>query len=108
MATKAGRVIPDPPVRADGRCYVCLKPRDPERSRKYAGDVATLDPFCSNVCARAFHGQPNLDEQGAESRKRLLRGRNQATGVGFKHGTRESYRLCACDLCVAAVKGARV
>lgn len=48
--------IGDPPVREDGRCVVCLGPRNPERSKKYAGDVAHLDPFCSNVCARDWHG----------------------------------------------------
>ena len=48
----------DPPVRPDGNCVICRKPRKPERSRKYAGATAQLDPFCSNTCARAWYGNP--------------------------------------------------
>jgi hypothetical protein len=48
----------DPPVREDGTCFVCLKPRRPERSRRYAGDIAVFDPFCSNTCAREWHENP--------------------------------------------------
>ena len=61
---EAERVTPtaDPPVRPDGRCYMCPKKRKPERSRKYGGEVAALDPFCSSQCARRFYGTelPNL------------------------------------------------
>ena len=50
-------VVPcDPPVPADGTCYVCHRPRKPERSRRYAGPTALTDPFCSNTCARAYYG----------------------------------------------------
>lgn len=48
----------DPPVRPDGCCAVCGEPRKPERSRRYAGVTAELDPFCSNSCARAWHANP--------------------------------------------------
>lgn len=37
-------------------CAVCFQPRHPERARRYAGDAAAVDPFCSTRCARAFHG----------------------------------------------------
>lgn len=49
---------PDPPVRTDGLCIVCLKPRHPERSKKYGGDVAELDPFRKTECARSYFGCP--------------------------------------------------
>lgn len=61
-------VIPEPEVRPDGLCTVCLKPRQPVRSRKYAGLEAERDPFCSNTCARRYFRQPDLDEQGRERR----------------------------------------
>jgi hypothetical protein len=48
----------DPPIRADGRCAVCSKPRNPERSRRYGGPAAETDPFCSTECARGYHGTP--------------------------------------------------
>lgn len=38
----------DPPLRSDGGCAVCEKPR-PEIA------VKNLDPFCSAVCCRAYH-----------------------------------------------------
>ena len=46
---------PDPPVRRDGRCAECGKPRYPGRSRKYGKGAADLDPFCSTNCARKWH-----------------------------------------------------
>lgn len=48
----------DPPVREDGLCVVCLRDRRPDRSRRYAGDIAKFDPFCSNLCARAWFENP--------------------------------------------------
>lgn len=48
----------DPPVRADGRCLVCLGPRNPERSARYARGIADLDPFCSSGCARDYWRNP--------------------------------------------------
>lgn len=48
----------EPPVRPDGLCAVCLAPRRPERSRRYAGIQAEFDPFCSSTCARHWHGNP--------------------------------------------------
>jgi len=46
---------PDPPVRRDGKCAECGKPRYPGRSRKYGKGAADLDPFCSTNCARKWH-----------------------------------------------------
>jgi hypothetical protein len=52
----------DPPVREDGRCYVCLKPRGviPKTLvKRTAADLAKQlanDPFCSSTCARRYHG----------------------------------------------------
>ncbi len=63
----------DPPVPKDGGCYVCQKPRKPERSRKYAGDIAFLDPFCSGDCARKYWGV-ELPE-GLQERSGSPRGR---------------------------------
>lgn len=47
---------PDPPIRKDGLCVVCWKPRKPERSAKYGQGEADLDPFCSSPCCRVWHG----------------------------------------------------
>lgn len=82
---------------ADGSCAQCGQPRKPERSKRYGGLVATLDPFCATACARAWHGVMDTPP--------LPHGGGAGNGHAIKHGTRESYELCACDLCVAAVKG---
>lgn len=50
--------LADPPVRTDGGCAKCFKPRRPERSAKYGGVAPELDPFCSSECCRAWHGTP--------------------------------------------------
>jgi hypothetical protein len=49
-------MIPDPPIRKDSTCAVCLAPRKPERSKRYARDAAERDAFCSTNCCRKFHG----------------------------------------------------
>jgi hypothetical protein len=46
----------DPPVRSDGRCAVCFGPRLPKPLKAVYQGEAERDPFCSTVCARAFHG----------------------------------------------------
>lgn len=47
----------DPPSRPDGRCVVCRKERKvTEKARKYAGAQLDMDPFCSTVCCRLWHG----------------------------------------------------
>jgi hypothetical protein len=51
----------DPAVREDGLCFICLKPRRPERSKKYARAIAERDPFCSSTCARTWHENPIPD-----------------------------------------------
>lgn len=61
----------DPPVREDGCCYVCLKERHPERSKRYAGDIAKYDPFCSSTCAREYFGNP-IRQQSIWGRPRRL------------------------------------
>lgn len=47
----------DPPVRKDGKCARrgCSKQRHPERSLRYGGAAAQLDPFCSTDCCRAHY-----------------------------------------------------
>ncbi len=57
---------PDPPVRPDGRCAVCGEskltankgPHRPTHMERIAGD-----PFCSAVCARAYHGVEASNER---------------------------------------------
>jgi hypothetical protein len=52
---------PNPPVRADGRCYVCKKPRrDPVKGTliPQLAQMLAEDPFCTEACAKTFHGQP--------------------------------------------------
>ncbi len=93
----------DPPVRADGRCSVCKKSRQPERSKRYAGIVAETDPFCSVDCARVFHGQPSVRELRKTKFGREITPQTGKAG-GTVHGTRQSYRMCACPLCSAAVQ----
>lgn len=97
-------MIADPPVRADGRCHVCAKQRKPERSKKYAGLTAETDPFCSVECVRAYYGNPYPENLSRAPNPDLVSHRGRF-GNGFTHGTRDGYRLCACDLCTAAVKG---
>ena len=99
----------DPKVRRDKMCVVCKKPRRPERSERYAGLEAARDAFCSVECARVFHAQPNLDVQGHENKLAANRGDRpgERTGSGFRHGTRDGYRLCACDECREASSGER-
>ena len=100
-------MIVDPPVRLDGLCHVCLKPR-PVPKGVWARDAAEVDPFCSSTWARSFHGQPDLNQQANESRKQLTAENRSSSFIpnNTKHGTRESYELCACEACTAAVKGA--
>ena len=56
---------PDPPVRDDGRCAVCGGERTIPK-RKPHREAALRDPFCSNDCARAWHGFP-LAKRGARA-----------------------------------------
>lgn len=51
----------DPRVRDDVLCFICLKPRQPERSKRYAKGIAELDTFCSNICARKWYENPVPD-----------------------------------------------
>ncbi len=48
-------VKPDPPVRADGRCVVCKKPRVIPKKEPYRTHALT-DPFDSAPCCMAWHG----------------------------------------------------
>lgn len=48
-SVKPTRTAGGPPVRKDGKCYVCKKKRPPIA-------VAHEDPFCSGVCCRAWYG----------------------------------------------------
>lgn len=61
----------DPAVRKDGLCYICKKPRHPERSRLYARGQAESDPFCSTQCCKTKHKTvfkwaPTFSAQGYE------------------------------------------
>ncbi len=49
---------PVPPVPKDGTCIVCGKKRHPERSRRYGGVHAELDPFCCSAHARLWFENP--------------------------------------------------
>lgn len=93
----------DPRVRKDGKCAVCKKPRQPERSRKYARTAAEVDPFCSIECCRAYHATPYPTEHKTGRAK----GTKQYYGVGVPHGTLAGYRLCACELCRQAMADAK-
>lgn len=110
----------DPPIRKDGKCYVCKKPRKPKVGVKTGmpskhGDptylaARKLDPFCSTECCRAFHNQPNLDEQGRRARLEAAKaaGKHGGTGGSFvAHGTIRAYKTCACDQCCAAIAEAK-
>lgn len=49
----------DPKVCKDGRCAQCGGPRKmPKPQRGIDASVYALDPFCSSLCARAWHGNP--------------------------------------------------
>lgn len=53
------RMIADPPVRRDGLCVQCGKPRRmPRPQRGIDASVYALDPYCSSLCARAWHNNP--------------------------------------------------
>lgn len=83
-------ILDDPPVRGDGLCVVCEKPRKPERSRQYGGIEAERDPFCSVTCCREWHKNPvPAALTGGAKRK-------------YDHGV-SGYRLgCRCNVCKEA------
>ena len=59
----------DPPVRDDGCCIVCEKPRTiTKQVRRYAGVQIDSDPFCSSRCCREWHGTalPGVHHEGRE------------------------------------------
>lgn len=53
---------PDPPVRGDGRCAHCggqrgrLPKAITQRNKAILARELELDPFCSTVCCRSWHG----------------------------------------------------
>jgi ribosomal protein S14 len=96
-------VQPDPPVRKDLRCAECGGERKHAVWNKYSHDAAIQDPFCSSSCCRAWHGQPDLDA-AARVRKGATPHKGTAPHGGAPHGTARGYELCACELCVAAVR----
>jgi hypothetical protein len=58
-------IATDPPVRADGKCYVCGKSRKiTKQTRKYAKHAADVDPFCSGNCARRWYGVGCVSDRG--------------------------------------------
>lgn len=56
----------DPPVRANGLCAQCGKPRKPPARKQRGVDPAVyVDPFCSAECCRAYHNlRPRQRTQG--------------------------------------------
>ncbi len=54
----------DPRIRKDGQCALktCRKLIVMKRQRGVP-DYLYQDPFCSNICARAWHGWPMLTRQ---------------------------------------------
>lgn len=51
-------MIPDPPIRADGRCALatCRKPIKPPKRRREVPASLYVDPFCSTDCAKTYFG----------------------------------------------------
>ena len=100
-------MIADPPVRPDRRCANpgCSKPlvEITARHRRYGGDAVSFDPFCSTECCRAYHNTPYSQATNEPSADITV---HSGRGVASRHGTRDGYRLCACEACTAAVKGA--
>lgn len=106
-------MIADPPVPPDGTCATCGKPRDPERSRKYARLEADRDPFCSVRCCRSFHGTM-IEEQATRvptvksqswARQQYSRGYPLDKVSIPVCGTTTAYkRGCRCDQCRAAAR----
>jgi hypothetical protein len=91
----------DPPVRTDGRCVVCDKPRSPWRSKRYGKLEAERDPFCSSTCCRVWHGvslRATPSTSGPTSPKPRI----------IRHGTERGYKDgCRCDSCTWAATTAR-
>jgi len=48
----------DPPVRDDGSCIVCGRPRQLAKLKLVYRRHAEQDPFCSSSCAREWYGVP--------------------------------------------------
>jgi hypothetical protein len=69
-------VVEEPAVRADGLCALesCGKPRNPERSARYAREFGERDPFCSMECCRRFYGL-KVPRQMMEERQALAAAR---------------------------------
>lgn len=95
---------PDPPIPKDGTCAVCRKPRREVKPQKGVPPELYVDAFCSTECARAYHNNPIPKSPTTGS---AVKGTASPRGMGFVHGTREGYWLCACEACRAAVKGPR-
>lgn len=58
----------DPPVRKDGLCATCKKPRKEVKPQKGVDPKQYVDPFCSSRCCRAYHG--TSVKEGADSKGR--------------------------------------
>ena len=78
-AESSAASVRDPLVRKDGRCarkgctrlrpIVALKGKQLAELKRYAGNQAERDPFCSATCCRSHHGCP-LDN-GAFSEEQI-------------------------------------
>ncbi len=69
----------DPPIPPDGSCAICAKPRNTERSAKYAKGCAEIDAFCSTQCARYYHGTSLVVRTPREIRLAAARERGYVT-----------------------------
>jgi hypothetical protein len=73
-------MLPDPPVRADGRCAYCGGERKlPKRPQKGVDPASyERDPFCSSTCARLFHGLETAKPRESMQRAYVAKDRRAA------------------------------
>jgi hypothetical protein len=92
-------VTADPPVKADGTCYVCGKPRRVPKGA-WARAAAELDSFCSTECCRQWHGVSLRATPSTSNPSRVSL---------VMHGTERGYNTdgCRCDSCTWAATTAR-
>jgi len=62
---RVGKIVfvPPPPVRRDGRCFVCGGERKLPASKLHRR-AATVDPFCSRDCAARWHSSEHITQSG--------------------------------------------
>ena len=85
----------DPRVRKDGQCarkgctrlrpIVALKGKQLRELKRYAGNQAEHDPFCSATCCRAFHGC-SVDDDPERAAQRSEAGPRGKLAGPLSHG----------------------